>query len=140
MKISLRLRVIVSFIAAASMAGLALAQPPPRNPSDSGAGAGPVPNPGRPGSGYPAPLGHIVIQPPDARPPVYRRSSRGSADSAERTVVRIQRALKSRGYYAGPVDGDAGAGTRAAIRNFRREHGLGTSTGIDGELIRALRL
>ena len=56
------------------------------------------------------------------------------------SVVRIQRALKSRGYYAGPVDGDAGAGTRAAIRNFRREHGLGSSTGIDGELIRALRL
>ena len=138
MKTSLRFPRIVSAAAALSLASVALAQPPPRNPSDSGAGAGPVPSPGRPGSGYPAPLGRIVIPAPDAPPP-HRRYVRDARDSGETTVVQIQRALKSCGYYAGPVDGDAGAGTRAAIRHFRRDHGLGSSTKIDGELTRALR-
>ena len=141
MKTSLRFPRIASVVAALSLASVALAQPPPRNPSDSGAGAGagPVPSPGRPGSGYPAPLGRIVIPAPDAPPP-HRRYVRDARDSGETTVVQIQRGLKSRGYYAGPVDGDAGVGTRAAIRHFRRDHSLGSSTRIDGELTRALRL
>ena len=139
MKTSVRLPRIVSLVAAVAMAGISLAQPPPRNPSDSGAGAGPVLSPGRPGSGYPKPLGRIVFPAPDA-PPSHRRHDRDPGDSGDSKVVQIQRGLKSRGYYAGPVDGDAGAGTRAAIRHFRRDHSLGSSTRIDGELTRALRL
>ena len=52
----------------------------------------------------------------------------------------VQRALKTRGYYTGPVDGDAGSGTRAAIRGFREDNGLGSSTRIDSTLLGALGL
>jgi len=37
---------------------------------------------------------------------------------------KIQRALKSAGVYTGPVDGKIGAGTRAAIVEFQKSHGL----------------
>jgi peptidoglycan hydrolase-like protein with peptidoglycan-binding domain len=37
---------------------------------------------------------------------------------------RIQRALKSAGVYTGPVDGDIGAGTKEAIIEFQKSHGL----------------
>ena len=139
MKTSFRLPRIVSVLAAVSLAAVAAAQPPPRNPSDSGAGAGPVPSPGRPGSGYPKPLGQIVFPPPDA-PPTHHRFHRSSRDAADSSVASVQHALKKRGYYSGPVDGDAGSGTKAAIRGFRRDHGLGYSSQIDGTLLRALRL
>lgn len=52
----------------------------------------------------------------------------------------VQRALKTRGYYTGPVDGDAGSGTRGAIRGFREDNGLGSSTRIDSTLLGALGL
>lgn len=144
MKTSFRLRSIMSVLAAVSLAVVAVAvvavaQPAPRNPSDSGAGAGPVPNPGRPGSGYPKPLGQIALQPPDAPPPQHR-FRRSSHDAADSSVASVQRALKKRGYYSGPVDGDAGSGTRAPIHGFRRDHGMGYSSRIDGALMRALRL
>lgn len=142
MKPSSRLPRIMSLLAAVSLATVTFAQPPPRNPSDSGAGAGPVPSPGRPGSGYPAPLGRIVIPAPDAPPPPrYRhREDRAASVAGDSSVASVQRALKKRGFYAGPVDGEAGGGTRGAIRNFRAENGLGSSTRIDGPLLRALGL
>ena len=37
---------------------------------------------------------------------------------------KIQRALKSAGVYTGPVDGKIGAGTKAAIIEFQKSHGL----------------
>ena len=37
---------------------------------------------------------------------------------------KIQRALKSAGVYTGPVDGKIGAGTKAAIVEFQKSHGL----------------
>lgn len=142
MKTPFRLPRIVSVLAAVSLSAMAVAQPPPRNPSDSGAGAGPVPSPGRPGSGYPKPLGQIVLPSLDApvRPGLRQREYRGSSDAADSSVASVQRALKKRGYYSGPVDGDAGSGTKAAIRGFRRDQSLGYSSQIDGPLLRALRL
>ena len=142
MKTSIRIPLIASLVAAVAVGTVALAQPPPRNPSDSGAGAGPVPSPGRPGSGYPSPLGRIVLPPPDAPPaPRYpRRGYRSPSDAGDSNVASVQRVLKRRGYYSGPVDGDAGSGTTRAIRSFRSENGLGFSTRIDGPLLRALGL
>lgn len=146
MNSSSRLPRIVSLIAVVSMATVAFAEPPPRNPSDSGAGAGPVPSPGRPGSGYPAPLGRIAITPPDAPPPArvrhreYREVRVSNTVAGDSSVASVQRALKKRGFYSGSVDGEAGGGTRSAIRNFRAENGLGSSTRIDGPLLRALGL
>ena len=37
---------------------------------------------------------------------------------------KIQRALKSAGVYTGPVDGKIGAGTKEAIVEFQKSHGL----------------
>ena len=37
---------------------------------------------------------------------------------------KIQRALKSAGVYTGPVDGRIGPGTKAAIIEFQKSHGL----------------
>lgn len=37
---------------------------------------------------------------------------------------KIQRALKSAGVYTGAVDGKIGAGTKAAIIEFQKSHGL----------------
>jgi peptidoglycan hydrolase-like protein with peptidoglycan-binding domain len=37
---------------------------------------------------------------------------------------KIQRALKSAGVYTGPMDGKIGSGTKAAIIEFQKSHGL----------------
>jgi peptidoglycan hydrolase-like protein with peptidoglycan-binding domain len=37
---------------------------------------------------------------------------------------KVQRALKSAGVYTGPVDGKIGAGTKEAIIEFQKSHGL----------------
>ena len=37
---------------------------------------------------------------------------------------KIQRALKSAGVYTGPMDGKIGPGTKAAIIEFQKSHGL----------------
>ena len=37
---------------------------------------------------------------------------------------KIQRALKSAGVYTGPVDGKMGPGTKTAIIEFQKSHGL----------------
>jgi hypothetical protein len=39
-------------------------------------------------------------------------------------VREIQQALSSQGFYRGPVDGDFGGGTLAAVSAFQRQHGL----------------
>jgi hypothetical protein len=89
----------------------------------------------------PGGVGIEIVRPP-LPPPVayYRRGYHPHPDYADSSVVSVQRALKARGYYGGPVDGDAGPGTRAAIRGFRVENGLGASSAIDGPLLHALRL
>ena len=44
-------------------------------------------------------------------------------------VKRLQQRLKNLGYYTGSVDGDFGAGTETAVRDFQAAHGLG----VDGK-------
>jgi N-acetylmuramoyl-L-alanine amidase len=39
-------------------------------------------------------------------------------------LIEIQRALKAKGYYTGPVDGVWNRETWAAIVEFKRAHGL----------------
>src|ERR1043166_2248913 len=126
-------RLVMAVVAA--MATAAIAQPPPPGGPDS-----PPPGPGKPGSGYPKPLGRVELRAPEPPPPPRGRHYRSAAYAGDSMVAQVQRALKARGFYGGPVDGDAGAGTRAAIRSFRREHGLGDSTRIDGALLHALRI
>jgi hypothetical protein len=55
-------------------------------------------------------------------------------------VTEVQRALAREGYYDGAVDGVTGAGTRRALRNYQRDHGLDVTGGITQGVIEALRL
>ncbi|HBR14069.1 MAG TPA: hypothetical protein DD723_00800 [Candidatus Omnitrophica bacterium] len=56
----------------------------------------------------------------------YRRSGsvqKPNAGSAY-TASQIQKALKSAGYYNGPLDGKIGAKTQEAIMKFQKDNGL----------------
>ena len=66
---------------------------------------------------------------------VYRGYSVGYGDSL---AADVQRALQRRGYYRGPVDGDIGSGSRAAIRSYQARHGLYVTGRIDTSLLRSL--
>jgi peptidoglycan hydrolase-like protein with peptidoglycan-binding domain len=48
----------------------------------------------------------------------YRMGSKGDE------TARIQERLKQKGLYRGPVDGDFGGGTEAAIKAFQKSKGL----------------
>ena len=67
-------------------------------------------------------------------------SSSSRYSSADGLAVNVQRALRSRGYYKGPLDGNIGSGSRSAIRAYQREHGLTVSGRIDTALVRSLRI
>ena len=142
MKTPSRLTRIVTLVAAVSMAAVAVAQPPPGGPGGPFGPFGPGPvgpgrGPIRPGPGPRPPFVELLIPPPH---PIYRHRHYYSGESGSSTVSRVQRALKSRGYYSGAIDGDAGSGTRAGIRGFREDNGLGSSTRIDSALLGALGL
>ncbi len=69
------------------------------------------------------------------------RPNYGYRDSAyDDLAVGVQRALARRGFYRGPIDGDVGPGTRAAIRAFQDNRGLTVTGRIDGSLVRSLGL
>jgi murein L,D-transpeptidase YcbB/YkuD len=51
-------------------------------------------------------------------------SDRGQIIRVKASPEKIQRALKSAGVYTGPVDGKIGAGTKEAIIEFQKSHGL----------------
>jgi peptidoglycan hydrolase-like protein with peptidoglycan-binding domain len=82
----------------------------------------------------------VAVPPPVPPATYYSLGYHTHGGYADSIVASVQRALKARGYYRGPVNGDAGSGTRAAIRGFRADHGLGHSSRIDGPLLRALGL
>jgi len=52
----------------------------------------------------------------------------------------VQYSLARLGYYRGPIDGDIGPGSRAAIRAYQYDHGLYVNGVIDGPLVRSLGL
>ena len=55
-------------------------------------------------------------------------------------VSEVQSALARAGYYDGAIDGVLGAGTRRALRNYERDHGLDATGGINESVIESLRL
>lgn len=55
-------------------------------------------------------------------------------------VARVQQRLARAGYYHGAVDGVMGSGTRRAIRNYERSHGLPVDGEIDDQLLARLGL
>ncbi len=151
MKIALRLPRIAVLVTALSFATVALAQPPPPGPPGApGAPGDPrlpkkrrhglairVVPPGPGPRGVPPPL---VPPPPPPRYSHYSSRTYRVTRSSDSTLSSVQSALKTRGYYTGSVDGVSGPATRGAITGFRGDNGLGTSTGIDSTLLRALGL
>jgi len=125
MKASIRFSRILSVFAAISLTMVSQAQPPPGGPGS--------PDPEYPGPGFPGE--------PGPRPPIPPPSGIEIAVNAgDSSVARVQRALKKRGYYFDPVDGNAGRSTRSAIRNFRTDNGFSPTSRIDGVLLRTLGL
>ena len=61
-------------------------------------------------------------------------SNRGS------TVSNVQMRLADQGYYRGPIDGDAGPGTRNAIAQYQGDNGMRVTGRINDSLLLALRL
>ena len=49
-------------------------------------------------------------------------------DIDEDDVKEVQQALMNKGYYDGPIDGDAGDRTRSSVKEFQQDHDL-TATG-----------
>jgi hypothetical protein len=69
--------------------------------------------------------------------PVYRGTPADGYYS-DSLAVDVQRELRHLGYYHGPIDGDIGSGSRAAIRSYQADHGLGVTGRIDARLLRSL--
>ena len=65
----------------------------------------------------------------------YRGVPRGSPA----TVIYVQHRLAQLGHKVGRVDGLMGPKTRGAIRNYRKQAGLGEPGGIDAILLAQLR-
>lgn len=83
------------------------------------------------GYGYGYPYGYG-----DGRYHGYRRGEPGyQARAAE---VAVQRALRRRGYYSGPIDGQHGPQTHGAIRKYQRDRGLAVTGMINRGLLRSL--
>jgi len=61
-------------------------------------------------------------------------------DRADGLTIDVQRALRRDGYYRGSIDGDLGAGTRGAIRQYQYDHHLEVTGRIDRSLLRSLEL
>jgi len=61
-------------------------------------------------------------------------------ESSRRTRMDVQRELAKRRYYRGPIDGDLGRYSRAAIRAYQKDRRLPVSGRIDRPLLRSLRL
>jgi hypothetical protein len=70
--------------------------------------------------------------------PVYRGIPRDSG--SDNLVVDVQRVLRRHGYYTGGIDGQAGPGTRGAIRAYQADRHLPVTGRIDNNLIRSLGL
>jgi peptidoglycan hydrolase-like protein with peptidoglycan-binding domain len=62
----------------------------------------------------------------------------GTPDSAR--VMKVQQALKDKGFYSGPIDGMLGPKTRDAIRSFQQKNKLTVTAdkALDDETARAL--
>jgi len=72
--------------------------------------------------------------------PTYRGIPPTEAGASNDLGVDVQRALAHQGYYHGPIDGEIGSGSRAAIRAYESDHGLEVTGRIDGALLRSLHI
>jgi hypothetical protein len=64
----------------------------------------------------------------------YGYSNNGSV------VSSVQSSLANNGYYNGPIDGDAGPGTRNAIARYQSDNNLNVTGHINGPLLQSLQI
>jgi hypothetical protein len=69
-----------------------------------------------------------------ARREYYSRGDNNSSGAS------VQQALRRRGYYHGPVDGQIGPQSRRAIARYQQERGLRVTGGISPSLLHSLGL
>jgi peptidoglycan hydrolase-like protein with peptidoglycan-binding domain len=84
-----------------------------------------------------------VVEPAQAGPRktdkhMYPRSTTYESNGSRLLVRKVQRALAEDGYYVGSTGGEFGYETRAAIRRYRRDHGLPIVGKIDDLFLRTL--
>jgi hypothetical protein len=98
-------------------------------------------------AGYPYYGGGAYYDSDDAGPSYSASIAPGSVyhgarvdDHTDALSVDVQRALRHDGYYRGEIDGDIGAGTRAAIRQYQYDHHLEVTGRIDRALLQSLNL
>src|SRR6476469_8348107 len=70
----------------------------------------------------------------------YQNNTAYDSSGSSHLVRKVQLALEIRGYYVGDNKGQFGMETRAAVRRYRRDHGLAIIGKIDHELLRSLGL
>lgn len=58
-------------------------------------------------------------------------SSKTGAQVSQGQVVQVQKTLKQKGLYNGPVDGKFGPATRNAVSQFQKQNGLQQSAQLD---------
>ena len=58
----------------------------------------------------------------------------------DRVIVNVQVALQEQGYYAGPIDGDLGPQTRAALAAYQADRGLAVTSAVDRPTLQTLGL
>lgn len=70
--------------------------------------------------------------------PGYVAAGPGYYSGGRSEAARCQSALARRGYYNGPIDGDIGPGSRAAIRQYQLRQGLTVTGYVDRGLLISL--
>ena len=73
-----------------------------------------------------------------SRPYSVYRGREAYSSYSDSLAVDVQRELRRRGYYRGPIDGDIGPGSRSAIRAYQYDRGLSATGRIDSSLLRSL--
>jgi peptidoglycan hydrolase-like protein with peptidoglycan-binding domain len=68
----------------------------------------------------------------------YPRLTAYESNGTQELVRKVQRALEEDGYYVGDTSGQFGYETRAAVRRYRRDHGLPIVGKIDALFLRTL--
>ena len=75
---------------------------------------------------------------PTAEYPQEQHPTEAVYDSSR--ISEVQSALSREGYYSGAIDGRLNANTRAALRNYQRDHHLTVTGVIDRRILEGLRL
>ena len=77
---------------------------------------------------------------PRNRNEIYPDTATYESNGRNQTVRKVQLALEEDGYYVGDHSGQFGFETRAAVRRYRRDHGLPVIGKIDDQFLRAIGL